>query len=78
MAAPVGSLRVHTSNVPDGGLGLFTATKIVADSEITRYEGTILPTAEAIKRTRDKSYLMRLGPQVGGHELACGTTQALL
>lgn len=58
------TLCVHTSNVPGAGLGLFTLHAIPAGTEVTQYRGTILSTKEAVRKDRDKSYLMRLGPQV--------------
>lgn len=45
------------------GLGLFTRTHIAKGSCVCIYTGKVLRTIEAI-RLQDKSYLMRLGPQV--------------
>lgn len=49
--------------VLDAGLGLFTRESIAKGSCVCIYTGKVLRTIEAI-RLKDKTYLMRLGPQV--------------
>lgn len=58
------NLRVLPSLLgEEAGQGLFTAEPILMGSKICEYTGTVLCTKEALK-LEDKSYLMRLGPQV--------------
>ncbi|CAF0807442.1 unnamed protein product [Rotaria sordida] len=56
-------LEVKPSQIEGAGSGLFTRTPIAKGSCVCIYRGKILRTIEAI-RLKDKSYLMRLGPQV--------------
>lgn len=56
-------LRVAESRIPAAGLGLFAAESIAEGAAVCDYVGEVLPTREAIK-LGDKTYLMRLGPQV--------------
>lgn len=58
------SLEVRTSQLGEGtGNGLFCREPIPAGSRICVYCGRILHTREAM-RLQDKSYLMKLGPQL--------------
>ena len=57
-------LVVQKSNVSNAGLGLFAGAQgLPGQTIIGEYLGTTLSTKEAM-RVHDKSYLMRLGPQV--------------
>eukprot|EP01138_Halocafeteria_seosinensis_P014732 gb/GECG01015039.1/.p1 GENE.gb/GECG01015039.1/~~gb/GECG01015039.1/.p1 ORF type:complete len:209 (+),score=19.80 gb/GECG01015039.1/:1-627(+) len=51
------------SQIESAGLGLYTILKFQPGDKICVYSGTPLRTKEAIRR-KDKSYLMRLGPQM--------------
>eukprot|EP00941_MAST-03F_sp_MAST-3F-sp1_P000327 g327.t1 len=56
------SLVVLKSLIPDAGFGLFVKKPFEKGSIICEYTGILLRTKEAL-RIKDKSYLMRLGPQ---------------
>jgi hypothetical protein len=56
------SLRAQPSRIAGAGLGLFAAVAIRSGATVCDYTGPRFRTAQAI-RVRDKSYLMRLGPQ---------------
>jgi uncharacterized protein len=56
-------VEVRESVIPGAGRGLFTLEHISKDEIACVYTGELLRTAEAV-RLKDKSYLMRLGPQV--------------
>ncbi|CAF0971115.1 unnamed protein product [Adineta steineri] len=56
-------LEIKQSQIPGAGCGLFTRIPISKDSCVCIYTGKVLRTIDAI-RLEDKSYLMRLGPQV--------------
>lgn len=56
-------LRVADSWIPGAGKGLFAACDISAGTTVCSYYGLMLSTKDAISRA-DKSYLMRLGPQL--------------
>lgn len=61
---PFVSLNSHSMRVFAGaGSGLFTRSSIPKDSRVCTYTGQVLRTVDAI-RLEDKTYLMRLGPQV--------------
>lgn len=51
------------SAIEGAGLGLFAGRRFVRGEVVCKYAGNVLRTVEAI-RLKDKSYLMRLGPQV--------------
>ncbi len=55
-------LEVRESSIPGAGRGLFATAPFAAGTVIAHYTGTVLRSAEAVK-LKDKSYLMRLGPQ---------------
>ncbi|CAF0858841.1 unnamed protein product [Adineta ricciae] len=56
-------LEVKPSQIPGAGSGLYTRNPIAKDSCVCVYTGQVLRTIDAI-RLEDKTYLMRLGPQV--------------
>ncbi|CAM9506663.1 unnamed protein product [Chrysoparadoxa australica] len=56
-------LVVKPSSIKAAGLGLYTTKKRDKGEVVAVYTGTELSTVEAM-RTKDKSYLMRLGPQL--------------
>ena len=53
---------VGPSRIAGAGSGLFAARSFIRGEIICRYSGQLYRTAEAI-RLKDKTYLMRLGPQ---------------
>ena len=57
---PVFGVEVRDSWIPGSGQGLFATVPTSKGQVICRYVGRIMTTTEAM-RTRDKSYLMRLG-----------------
>eukprot|EP00752_Nemacystus_decipiens_P009619 g8595.t1 len=56
-------LEVKQSSIPGAGQGLFARGRFAVGAMVCEYTGSQLRTLEAI-RAPDKSYLMRLGPQV--------------
>ncbi|CAM9585632.1 unnamed protein product [Discosporangium mesarthrocarpum] len=62
MPSPQG-LEVKISTIPSAGMGLFTLESVGKGDVICEYTGDHLVTRDAIRKT-NKSFLMRLGPQV--------------
>jgi hypothetical protein len=56
-------IEVKISAIPNAGYGLYATQLFKKGATICEYTGNVLRTKEALRVT-DKSYLMRLGPQV--------------
>ncbi|CAB1105190.1 unnamed protein product [Ectocarpus sp. CCAP 1310/34] len=57
------TFEIKQSSIPGAGQGLFAREHFTAGAVVCEYTGRQLRTVEAL-RAPDKSYLMRLGPQV--------------
>lgn len=63
LAIDAGGVEARESKIPGAGLGLFSTRAYAMGDVICIYTGKPLRTVQAM-RLEDKSYLMRLGPQV--------------